>query len=72
MQSPLDTRGQTVKAELSDQEGLKFKVEEKNAEIEELKKTIRLKDNKVGEINVKVKLLEKSVEVADTEVSWVM
>jgi len=36
-------RAAAVKAELSDTEGLRYKVEEKNQDIVELKKTIKIK-----------------------------
>lgn len=65
---PLGVRAQAVKAELSDTEGLKYKIEEKNNEIIELKKNIKMKSQEVGEVNVKVGLLEKKLEIADTEV----
>lgn len=61
-------RSQAVKAELSDTEGLKYKIEEKNNEILELKKNIKLKSQEIGEINTKVNLLEKKLEQADSEV----
>ena len=66
--SPLSTRAQIVKAELSDTEGLKYKLEEKGKEIVELKKAFKLKGQEVGEINTKVDLLEKKLETADAEV----
>ena len=68
---PLSVRAQAVKAELSDTEGLKYKIEEKNNEIIELKKSIKMKSQEVGEVNVKVGLLEKKLEIADTEVCHV-
>ena len=40
---PMMVRAQTVKSELSDTEGLKFKLEEKNGEILEFKKALKLK-----------------------------
>ena len=66
--SPLVTRAQIVKGELSDTEGLKYKIEEKGKETLELKKTIKLKGQEMGEVNVKVDLLEKKLEMADAEV----
>jgi len=66
--SPLSIRAQVVKGELSDTEGLKYKLEEKANEILEIKKALKLKGQEVTEINVKVGLLEKKLETADTEV----
>ena len=41
--APCVLRAAAVKAELSDTEGLRYKVEEKNQDIVELKKTIKIK-----------------------------
>jgi dynactin 1 len=65
--SPLVARSLTVKAELSDTENLKYRVEEKNEEILELKKNLKLKVVEIGEINTKVELLGKKLELADEE-----
>jgi hypothetical protein len=69
--SPLVARSLTVKAELSDTENLKYRVEEKNEEILELKKNLKLKVVEIGEINTKVELLGKKLELADEEVWFV-
>ena len=66
--SPLSVRAQVVKGELSDTEGLKYKLEEKANEILEIKKALKLKGQEVTEINVKVGLLEKKLETAESEV----
>lgn len=58
-----------VKDELSDTEGLRYKIEEKNEEIKELKKNLKLKLQEIGEINTKVALLEKKLEQAGADVS---
>ena len=61
-----------VKDELSDTEGLRYKIEEKNEEIKELKKNLKLKLQEIGEINTKVALLEKKLEQGGAEVSHVI
>ena len=68
MVPPLSVRAQVVKGELSDTEGLKYKLEEKANEILEIKKALKLKGQEVTEINVKVGLLEKKLETAEAEV----
>ena len=72
MSPSLGVRAQAAKAELSDNEGLKYKIEEKNNEISELKKTIKIKAQEVEEVKVKVGLLEKKLEDADIEVCHVI
>ncbi|XP_003384705.1 PREDICTED: dynactin subunit 1-like [Amphimedon queenslandica] len=64
---PITLRAQVVKDELSDTEGLRYKIEEKNNEIKELKKDLKLKLQEIGEINTKVALLEKKLEQAGAE-----
>ena len=68
----MDVHAQAPKADLSVTEGLKYKIEEKNNEIIELKKSIEIKAQEVKEIYVKVGLLEKKLEIADTEVCHVI
>ena len=41
--APCVSRAAAVKAELSDTEGLRFKLDEKNHDIVELKKTVKIK-----------------------------
>ena len=72
MSPSLGVHAQAAKAELSDNEGLKYKIEEKNNEISELKKIIKIKAQEVEEVKVKVGLLEKKLEVADIEVCHVI
>lgn len=64
---PYVLRATAVKNELSDAEGLGYKVEEKIKEIVELKKAIRLKGEEVSEGNIRISLLEKKVESAEQE-----
>ena len=72
MSPTLGVHTQADKAGFSDIEGLKYKIEEKNNEIIELKKSIEIKAQEVEQINVKVGLLEKKLEIADTEVCHVI
>ena len=62
-------RARAVKAQLSDVEGLEFKLEEKQRDIQELKMALRRKAEELSEGGVKVGLLEKRVETADAECS---
>lgn len=66
--APCVSRAAAVKAELSDTEGLRFKLDEKNHDIVELKKTVKIKVQELSEAAVKIGLLEKRVDNAGTEV----
>nr|WAW84814.1 dynactin 1 [Halisarca dujardinii] len=64
---PYAVRATSVKNELSDAEGLGYRLEEKNKEFVELKKAIRQKGEEVAEGNIRISLMEKKVESAVLE-----
>jgi dynactin 1 len=64
---PYRVRAGVVKGRLCDTEGLGLKLQQKETDILELKKTIKMKANELSEMGVKVSVLEQKLENADKE-----
>ncbi|XP_064382819.1 dynactin subunit 1-like isoform X2 [Halichondria panicea] len=64
-EAPAVVKAKAVKAELSDVEGLGFKLVERRKDIMELKKALKRKGQELSEAGVKIGLLEKKVKSAD-------
>ena len=58
-----------MRGRLCDVEGLGAKLQQKETDILELKKTIKMKANELSEMGVKVSVMEQKLENAGKEVS---
>ncbi|XP_077357539.1 dynactin subunit 1-like isoform X3 [Festucalex cinctus] len=61
---PVEMRAATVRAEMTDAEGLGVKLEDREAAIKELKKSIKIKGEELSEANVRLSLLEKKLDTS--------
>ncbi|XP_057197670.1 dynactin subunit 1 isoform X2 [Triplophysa rosa] len=60
--SPVEVRAGTLRAEITDAEGLGLKLEDKETVIKELKKSLKIKGEELSEANVRLSLLEKKLD----------
>ncbi|XP_036002517.1 dynactin subunit 1 isoform X2 [Fundulus heteroclitus] len=61
---PVETRAATVRAEMTDAEGLGVKLEDRETVIKELKKSLKIKGEELSEANVRLSLLEKKLDTS--------
>lgn len=61
---PVEVRAATVRAEMTDAEGLGVKLEDRETVIKELKKSLKLKGEELSEANVRLSLLEKKLDTS--------
>ncbi|XP_024143283.1 dynactin subunit 1 isoform X3 [Oryzias melastigma] len=61
---PVETRASTVRAEMTDAEGLGVKLEDRETVIKELKKSLKIKGEELSEANVRLSLLEKKLDTS--------
>lgn len=61
---PVETRASTVRAELTDAEGLGVKLEDKETVIKEIKRSLKIKGEELSEANVRLSLLEKKLDTS--------
>ncbi|XP_019718826.1 dynactin subunit 1a isoform X2 [Hippocampus comes] len=61
---PVETRAATVRAEMTDAEGLGVKLEDREAAIKELKKSLKIKGEELSEASVRLSLLEKKLDTS--------
>lgn len=59
---PINQRAQMVKNELSDAESLKIKFEDKEEDLKEMKRTLKLKQEEISETQIRLASLEKKME----------
>ncbi|XP_061565384.1 dynactin subunit 1-like isoform X1 [Cololabis saira] len=59
---PVEGRASTVRAELTDAEGLGIKLEDRETVIKELKKSLKIKGEELSEAHVRLSLLEKKLD----------
>ncbi|KAM4809119.1 dynactin subunit 1 isoform 2-T2 [Rhinophrynus dorsalis] len=64
---PVDQRAATLRAEITDAEGLGLKLEDRETVIKELKKSLKIKGEELSEANVRLSLLEKKLDSASKE-----
>ncbi|XP_053314032.1 dynactin subunit 1 isoform X4 [Spea bombifrons] len=64
---PVDQRAATLRAEITDAEGLGLKLEDRETVIKELKKSLKIKGEELSEANVRLSLLEKKLDSASRE-----
>ncbi|XP_044039424.1 dynactin subunit 1-like isoform X8 [Siniperca chuatsi] len=61
---PVEIRASTVRAEMTDAEGLGVKLEDRETVIKELKKSLKIKGEELSEANVRLSLLEKKLDTS--------
>ncbi|XP_072315553.1 dynactin subunit 1-like [Eucyclogobius newberryi] len=61
---PVEARAATVRAEMTDAEGLGVKLEDRETVIKELKKSLKIKGEELSEANVRLSLLEKKLDTS--------
>ncbi|XP_055012235.1 dynactin subunit 1-like isoform X4 [Boleophthalmus pectinirostris] len=61
---PVEVRAATVRAEMTDAEGLGVKLEDRETVIKELKKSLKIKGEELSEANVRLSLLEKKLDTS--------
>ncbi|XP_041820999.1 dynactin subunit 1-like isoform X1 [Chelmon rostratus] len=61
---PVEMRAATVRAEMTDAEGLGVKLEDRDTVIKELKKSLKIKGEELSEANVRLSLLEKKLDTS--------
>ncbi|XP_057711851.1 dynactin subunit 1a isoform X1 [Corythoichthys intestinalis] len=61
---PVEMRAATVRAEMTDAEGLGVKLEDRETAIKELKKSLKIKGEELSEANVRLSLLEKKLDTS--------
>ncbi|XP_078792401.1 dynactin subunit 1 isoform X5 [Oryzias latipes] len=61
---PVEVRASTVRAEMTDAEGLGVKLEDRETVIKELKKSLKIKGEELSEANVRLSLLEKKLDTS--------
>ncbi|XP_051284644.1 dynactin subunit 1 isoform X3 [Dicentrarchus labrax] len=64
MTPPIEMRASTVRAEMTDAEGLGVKLEDRETVIKELKKSLKIKGEELSEANVRLSLLEKKLDTS--------
>ncbi|XP_036406874.1 dynactin subunit 1-like [Megalops cyprinoides] len=64
---PVELRAATLRAEMTDAEGLGLKLEDREMDIRELKKALKMKLLALGEANVRLSLLEKKLDTASKD-----
>uniref|UniRef100_A0AAQ5X9V2 Dynactin subunit 1 n=1 Tax=Amphiprion ocellaris TaxID=80972 RepID=A0AAQ5X9V2_AMPOC len=62
--SPVEVRASTVRAEMTDAEGLGVKLEDRETVIKELKKSLKIKGEELSEASVRLSLLEKKLDTS--------
>ncbi|XP_022068520.2 dynactin subunit 1-like isoform X6 [Acanthochromis polyacanthus] len=62
--SPVEIRASTVRAEMTDAEGLGVKLEDRETVIKELKKSLKIKGEELSEASVRLSLLEKKLDTS--------
>nr|XP_043878612.1 dynactin subunit 1a isoform X6 [Solea senegalensis] len=62
--TPVEMRAATVRAEMTDAEGLGVKLEDRETVIKELKKSLKIKGEELSEANVRLSLLEKKLDTS--------
>uniref|UniRef100_A0A671VN71 Dynactin subunit 1 n=1 Tax=Sparus aurata TaxID=8175 RepID=A0A671VN71_SPAAU len=61
---PVEVRAATVRAEMTDAEGLGVKLEDRETVIREVKKSLKIKGEELSEANVRLSLLEKKLDTS--------
>ncbi|XP_031144274.1 dynactin subunit 1-like isoform X9 [Sander lucioperca] len=61
---PVEIRASTVRAEMTDAEGLGVKLEDRETVIKEVKKSLKIKGEELSEANVRLSLLEKKLDTS--------
>ncbi|XP_029695677.1 dynactin subunit 1-like isoform X7 [Takifugu rubripes] len=61
---PVEMRASTVRAEMTDAEGLGVKLEDRETVIKELKKSLKIKGEELSEASVRLSLLEKKLDTS--------
>ncbi|CAG5929371.1 unnamed protein product [Menidia menidia] len=61
---PVEIRASTVRAEMTDAEGLGVKLEDRETVIKELKKSLKIKGEELSEAHVRLSLLEKKLDTS--------
>ncbi|XP_077400277.1 dynactin subunit 1a isoform X2 [Vanacampus margaritifer] len=61
---PVEMRAATVRAEMTDAEGLGVKLEDREAAIKELKKSLKIKGEELSEASVRLSMLEKKLDTS--------
>ncbi|XP_034019960.1 dynactin subunit 1-like isoform X1 [Thalassophryne amazonica] len=61
---PVEIRAATLRAEMTDAEGLGVKLEDRETVIKELKKSLKIKGEELSEANVRLSLLEKKLDTS--------
>uniref|UniRef100_A0A8C3FYK8 Dynactin subunit 1 n=1 Tax=Cyclopterus lumpus TaxID=8103 RepID=A0A8C3FYK8_CYCLU len=61
---PVEMRASTVRAEMTDAEGLGVKLEDRETVIKEVKKSLKIKGEELSEANVRLSLLEKKLDTS--------
>ncbi|XP_041840737.1 dynactin subunit 1-like isoform X2 [Melanotaenia boesemani] len=61
---PVEMRASTVRAEMTDAEGLGVKLEDRETVIMELKKSLKIKGEELSEAHVRLSLLEKKLDTS--------
>ncbi|XP_064200293.1 dynactin subunit 1-like isoform X2 [Anguilla rostrata] len=64
---PVELRAAAVRAEITDAAGLGLKLEDRETDIRELKKSLKMKVMALGEANVRLSLLEKKLDTASKD-----
>ncbi|XP_017283531.1 dynactin subunit 1-like isoform X7 [Kryptolebias marmoratus] len=64
MTPPVEMRASTVRAEMTDAEGLGVKLEDRETVIKELKKSLKIKGEELSEAHVRLSLLEKKLDTS--------
>ncbi|KAF0039113.1 hypothetical protein F2P81_009597 [Scophthalmus maximus] len=64
MSPPVEMRAATVRAEITDAEGLGVKLEDRETAIKELKKSLKIKGEELSEANIRLSLLEKKLDTS--------
>ncbi|TNN50489.1 Dynactin subunit 1 [Liparis tanakae] len=61
---PVEMRASTVRAEMTDAEGLGVKLEDRETVVKEVKKSLKIKGEELSEANVRLSLLEKKLDTS--------
>ncbi|XP_068611754.1 dynactin subunit 1-like [Brachionichthys hirsutus] len=61
---PVELRASTVRAEMTDAEGLGVKLDDRESVIKEVKKSLKIKGEELSEANVRLSLLEKKLDTS--------
>ncbi|XP_076866566.1 dynactin subunit 1a isoform X3 [Brachyhypopomus gauderio] len=64
MPPPVEARAAALRAEITDAEGVGFKLEDRETVIKELKKSLKIKGEELSEANVRLSLLEKKLDTS--------